>query len=181
MFQEERKELEMKNSLLNRRTFILTSIGSLAGGLLLVQAQPTAQLVQFETIKKAQQSAYSERRNYVITSKKEWKKLWNAMHAFQPEPPPLPEVDFDRKMLLAVFQGYQPPIADITITSVSMTGNSLTVQIKEKVLGKYLSPPCPPMTANVITPYHIVQVDRLGKAFRKRVAFESVEEIYECP
>jgi hypothetical protein len=181
MIQEEKEGLEMEKSILNRRTFILTSIGSLAGGLVAVQGQQFEQPVPFDTIRKEKGSAVSEKRNYVINTNKEWKKLWNAMNAFQQEPLPLPEVDFEKKMLIAVFQGYQASIANITITDILKTGNNLTVKVKEVILGKYISPPCPPITANVITPFHIVQIDRISKAFRKRIVFETQEEPFECP
>lgn len=171
----------MKNSKFNRRTFILTSIGSLTGGLVAVQAQQFEQPLPFDTIRKEKGSAISEKRTYVINTNKEWKKLWNAMNGFLSEPLPLPEVDFENKMLIAVFQGYQASIANITITDIIKRGNNLTVKVKEVVLGKYISPPCPPITANVITPFHIVMLDKIGKSFRKRIVFETLEEPVECP
>ena len=171
----------MKTTLRNRRLFFLSAFLLLGLCLMTPQAQQANDTVQFETVKKALSSAFNQKQTFVITNRKDWKALWKQMYKHVFELLPLPEVDFENKMIIAVFQGFQAPIANIEITNIVKTEAGLKVFVKEKTLGRYLVPPCPPFPPSVITPFHIIQIDRPEKPFRKTIEFVVEQEFYNCP
>lgn len=133
---------------------------------------------QLETIEKFSFSGHRERRNYVITSRKDWESLWNVVHLGRVPQPALPEIDFGNKIIIAVFDGEQGDSRNtFAITQLVKTGKILHVFTK-RIVGSSLCPPGPPIT---VQPYHIIVTDQIKKA-KKRVIFESTEqETMTCP
>jgi hypothetical protein len=77
----------------------------------------------------------------------------------------LPSVDFDNKMLVAIFRGGnggQP--YELSVTDVVKTKNGLKVFISERISGRgCLSAPV------FLLPYHIIELDKRSKKFRNNV------------
>jgi hypothetical protein len=69
--------------------------------------------------------------NYVIKDKGEWESLWARLFPGLSERTPLPEIDFERRTLLAVFQGTQPTSGyEISIRQVVESENAVEVSVK---------------------------------------------------
>src|SRR5262245_54453910 len=92
----------------------------------LASAQLPPQTVPFETIEKYSFSGHREKQNYVITTHEDWQALWAVTHSNVEPQPPLPEVDFSSRMIIAVFQGEQRTGGyTIAVTELVKTGKKL--------------------------------------------------------
>jgi hypothetical protein len=111
--------------------------------------------VAFNTIDQGTRSGVRETRDVVVKNGAQWIALW-AEHAGTSAP--VPAVDFDRQMVIGVFLGQQRDgCHSTTISSVSLSGNKLTVLHKDTVPG-----PLVLCTMAMTTPAHLVVVDRTG-------------------
>ncbi len=93
----------------------------------------------------------------VIRDAEAFATLWNSLHAHQAPTPPVPEVDFAEKMVLAVILGQRPSGGyRAEITSITRNINPTVVRafVTETVPGSTC------LTTDAITvPYHLVTVD----------------------
>ena len=112
-----------------------------------VQTQPAAVAVPFETLAHGVKSTVTTRVNYVITSSDEMTKLWKMVDAAEPPP----TVDFNKQTVLAVFAG-KGESADITVAKV-VDADARTVTVA-------IVPPGPTCAAKVkaTAPYEVVAV-----------------------
>ena len=77
--------------------------------------QPSAVIVPFTALADGARSKVSSRVNYLITTQEELAELWK----FLEEPPPVPKVDFNKKVVAAVFAGEVPTSGyDIAVVEV---------------------------------------------------------------
>jgi hypothetical protein len=115
--------------------------------------------LSFTDIDKGFTSGLRGRNFLLIRSPKEWKELW-ARHAsgFIP-PPPLPPVDFDKEMVLAVSSGEKATGGyGIEIAKIE------ALQPKRVLLITLVDskPPADAITTQALTqPYHIVKLKRV--------------------
>ena len=101
---------------------------------------------------------------YVVIDRRRWKKVWKLAHLTFPSRPPLPEIDFDSRMLLAVFHGFTAGGCTTSITSIVKTEDGLKVYVKETCPG----PTCGPQPGNVLKPVEIVAIEKVNKSIRKK-------------
>jgi len=101
-------------------------------------------------------SGETKAQRVVIRKADEWKKLWAKTHGNVTPPPAVPEVDFDKNMVLAVYQGQKGSGGyDVKIVKVVKGNKGVTAQVKETAPGK------DDIVLTVITsPYHIVVVPK---------------------
>jgi hypothetical protein len=105
------------------------------------------------------QNAYTDKpQNLVIKTADQWKTVWTKTHAFMTPAPPMPPVDFDKQMVLAVFMGQKPSGGHaIEITKVVPAGQGLTVHVKETKPG-----PGDITTAVITSPYYFAVVPKVA-------------------
>lgn len=85
----------------------------------------------FLGVLKLTDSGHAEAQNYVINTDTEWQSLWEKIFSNTNEKPPLPDIDFTRRTIVAVFQGAQPSNGyEISIQEIVGTENSLEVFVK---------------------------------------------------
>ncbi|MEW6417166.1 MAG: protease complex subunit PrcB family protein [Nitrospirota bacterium] len=126
----------------------------------------------FKTIEKGYYSGHDERRNYAIINNNDWKNLWDKVNSNITPKPFLPEIDFSRSMIVAVFQGAQGTGGyAIDIVKVVETENTLEVFVKEMSPGRGCG-----VTFLVTQPYHIIEVQRVDK----KVIFIIEKEVKNC-
>ena len=99
---------------------------------------------------------------YFVTDRREWKKVWKLTHITFPARPPLPEIDFSNRMVLAVFHEYIGGSCNRSIQKLVVTEDGLEVFVRQTCLD------CPVQPANVNKPIEIVQIERLEKTIRKK-------------
>jgi hypothetical protein len=117
-------------------------------------------VLPFVTLQKFSLSAMEEDKNYIITTRRDWKQIWKQIHPNEESRPPLPYVDFSTKMVIAVFRGETAPL-DVGIRIVYLTGSErdmLVVIVTDTVRNKT----CPDLPI-ITRPYHIVTVDKVTK------------------
>lgn len=87
----------------------------------------------------------------------DWQSFWNEVHAGPSPIPPLPEIDFSKRMIVIAALGVQPtPKHLITITRIERVRTMISVIIEETQPGK----DCSPLGA-LTNPIHIVETDKL--------------------
>ena len=80
-----------------------------------INNQRAAVIVSFEALAEGPRSKIESRVNYLITTQEELVELWE----FLEEPPPVPTVDFNKKVVAAVFAGEVPTSGyDIAVVEV---------------------------------------------------------------
>lgn len=120
--------------------------------------QITQSNVSFETISKGFNSGHIEKKHYVIENEAEWKNLWGKTNSISIPQPELPEVDFNKEMVIAVFQG-EKSTGGYSIEIVNIVEDS-----KITVFYKEFSPePGDFVTQALTQPYHIVKIKKTDK------------------
>jgi hypothetical protein len=143
----------------------------------IASAQQSEETIAFETVVKYPQSAIFEPETHVIANKSDWKQLWRRLQARNPTPDPRPFIDFQNRMLIAVFEGPRPLNVNFDIKRLVKVDGAIKVFIHEVTLQ---GPHCLPFPAIVWYPFHIVQAPRLEKSLRKHVEFIVEQEIKDC-
>ena len=139
-----------------------------------VQGQQLQRKAEFETIAKNFSCGHAATANYVVTSREEWEKVWNAAYANTYPAPPAPEVDFTTRSIIAVFQGSQPSSGyDISVTKLVRSGKKLKVHVKEVV------PDLPCKVLLVITqPFQIIETEKIDHP--EKVKFKMKQQLKLC-
>ncbi len=111
----------------------------------IVQPVPLA----FTTIARGDQSGIEEARQVVARSAADWATLWKE-HGGEGKPP---AVDWNRSMIIAVFQGTRPSAGHtVEITRIEKRGGEIVVSYREQ------GPAPGDLVAQVLTaPFHIVR------------------------
>ena len=116
-------------------------------------AGSTVSKVAFETLEPRVRSLVAKEANHVVRERAAWESLWRS-HAGDAA---LPEVDFSRKMVIAVFLGTKPDGCHSTdITSIIRFDGKLLVTHADTVPG-----PAVLCTAALVQPAHLVVTDRI--------------------
>ncbi|HEX3703665.1 MAG TPA: protease complex subunit PrcB family protein [Vicinamibacterales bacterium] len=114
------------------------------------------------TIDKGAESAVDAPRQVTVRTLAEWQTLWR-LHA---PGRPVPDVDFERNMVVGVFLGTRPTAGfAVEIVGTRQDHGSLVVQYRETRPGRDM------MTAQIVTaPYHLATIPR----FDGDVRFENL-------
>lgn len=160
----------MKGPFIRIATFVITSLLLLS----CASAQHANQPVGFETLAKYVMSGHTEKKNYVITSKEDWERLWDKVASNSYPRPAAPEVDFSKQSLIAVFQGSQPSSGySISVERLVKSGKKLKVYVRE------VSPADECRVLLVLTqPFEIIRTDKIEDV--DRVVFKVKQEITAC-
>lgn len=130
--------------------------------------------LSFESIENGMSLIITPTKNktYIIEDNIDWKDLWDEVYGDQPQKPLLPQVDFTKYSIIAVFQGTKNTGGyTITITKIIEMENNLKIFVKD------ISPSKNCMVIQSFTsPYHIVKIQRVDK----EVEFIIDKEIVNC-
>ena len=132
-------------------------------GLLALVLSTVMQGGAMETIVRDNMSGIDDARQVVAKTEAEWLKLWRAHNLAAPAP----KVDFNTRMVAAVFLGTRPSAGySVEITGTKTSGKTLVVEWRE-------FPPKPGnLSAQVLTsPAHLVTVPK----FDGEVKFQKVD------
>lgn len=128
--------------------------------------------IQFETIEKKISWNTNKRGNYVIKNAAEWSDLWNKIYPAVIIKPEIPEIDFNKYMVVAVFNGLETSGGyDIEITKIGEKDNAVYVFVKKTIHGSGCA-----ITQSFINPYHIVGFVKSNK----EVQYVEKEETVNC-
>ena len=126
---------------------------------LLTSALAQGDGICFLAVLKRADSAFSQAQNFVINDRAEWQSVWEKIFANENPKPPLPEIDFTRRTIIAVFQGPQPSTGyAISIEGIVETEASLEVTVRAFSAERCVVAP------KVTSPLHIVEIEKTNKA-----------------
>ena len=139
--------------------FLALALVAVAAGVFMTgvkQGGPAAVTVPFTALAEGPRSDVSSRVNYLITTQEELDALWELLK----EPPPPPTVDFNTKVVAAVFAGKAPT-----------TGYAITVaegeDVDKRVVKIELTKPdesCV-LAQSVTAPYQIIELPKTSLPF----------------
>ncbi|MEK6286273.1 MAG: protease complex subunit PrcB family protein [Acidobacteriota bacterium] len=131
-----------------------------------------ADTICFLGVLKLADSGHAEAQNYVIKTQTEWQSLWEKIFSNTGEKPPLPEIDFTRRTIVAVFQGSQPSGGyEISIQELVETESSLEVFVKAFAPGKRCI-----VTGKISRPFDIIEIEKT----EKQVVFHMKHKFRNC-
>lgn len=118
--------------------------------------QQSAVIVSFEALAEGPRSKVESRVNYLIETQEELVELWE----FLEEPPPVPAVDFNKKVVVAVFAGEVPTTGyDIAVVEVQDAD-------KRVVKIELIKPDESCILAQSVTsPYHVIELPKTSLPF----------------
>lgn len=139
--------------------------------LLLAPAQAQSDICSL-LVMKAYKSSHFQQENLVINNDADWQRLWESTFTNANPKPPLPQIDFTRRTIIAVFQGVEASSGyEISIEGIVETENSLEVSIKAFEPGSRCG------VLGVITePFHIVEIEKT----QKEIVFHVKHKIRNC-
>jgi hypothetical protein len=104
---------------------------------------------------KGDSSAIASFKTVVVTNDTDWKALWAEHTQNQVPPPPVPDVDFSRFVVVGVFAGIRQDLQGIAIQDIQVAPDSSTVLYKEQPLD-----PAMGLAAPTNRPYHLKQISK---------------------
>jgi len=128
--------------------------------------------IQFETIEKKISPNTNEKGNYIIKNAEEWRDLWNKIYSAVIIKPEIPEIDFNKYMVVAVFNGFETSGGyDIEINKIGEKDNAVYVFVKKKLPGSGCL-----TSQSFSNPYHIIGFVKT----EKEVLYVEKEETVNC-
>lgn len=114
-------------------------------------SQPAAVAVPFTELARGADAPVGRRANYLITSSEQFSDLWEMIGAVEP----MPDIDFSKHVVAAVFAGEKPTGGyDINVSSVMDADvRTITVTLAEPG-GDCI------LTQAITTPYQIIKLPR---------------------
>lgn len=100
---------------------------------------PNAVALSLDPIEPLARESYTgiaDRRRVLISSRPEWERFWNELASNRLPPPPAPEIDFDRRVVVAATMGTRPTGGhSIEIESVHWADDRIYVRVVERSPG----------------------------------------------
>ncbi|GAB2858715.1 hypothetical protein GCM10027277_28990 [Pseudoduganella ginsengisoli] len=123
--------------------------------------------VPFEQLVVNQYSGNSEFKTAAVTDAKGWTVLWRQINANRTEVPVEPSIDFNKKMVLAVFTGYGDGCAGVSIVRTSVLEGVLHVEYAKA------PPPAPDVACTMVvtSPVAVAVVDK----FDGKISFDELK------
>ena len=130
-------------------------------------------VVSMNNIESGNYSGYEDPQQLVINNKEDWVRTWHQLNQHRSPLPKLPEVDFSKQTIIAVFLGMKGSGGfGIRIAETTLSGKTLNVKVIQTKPGKDCM-----TTSSMTQPYHLVSVD---KAAIENAAFSVEEQINDC-
>jgi len=132
----------------------------------------TGARIGFQTVGKGSVSGYEDSAYWVINDAEQWADVWNKHVGILFPEPSLPDVDFSRSTIIAVFMGRCLTTGyGIEVKEIVDTGLSVVVRVEKTHPGEGC------VVGEMLTyPYHIVMVDKIGKY----IVFSTVTSAKQC-
>ncbi len=117
------------------------------------------EIFEFETIAKGGHGRIEEPINMVIKDIEKLDSLWNVVFKTRIPKPDLPEVNFEKEMVLAVFMGYIPT-GGYSVSIENIYAKGCKVIVERKVV---TPEPDELVTMDETQPFHIVKTKKTDK------------------
>lgn len=112
--------------------------------------------ITFETVDRGAHSGVQEAGATIIHTTEEFARVWAALHRGRRPVPTLPDVDFEREMVAAVFQGQQPTGGyAVAVERIEQLEDRVVIQVTATA-----PQPDDLVTMALTSPYHLVRFPR---------------------
>ncbi len=112
--------------------------------------------VEFGTVARGDQSGFQGPQQLVIRTREGWQAAWARHASNRLPPPPCPEIDFSRDMVVVLALGDRPSAGfGLEVESVAKDGAFLRIRARERAPAKGTA-----QAAVVSRPFHILRVPR---------------------
>ncbi len=128
--------------------------------------------IDFITIVRGTESGYQKASQMTIDNSAQWRNLWQLHTCNTEPPPPLPQVDFTRYRIVAVFGG-EKPTSGYSVEILSADSSSQTKERPSLVITiQYRQPGAEDFLTDALTyPYHIIKIPKIDA---NKVVFKQV-------
>ncbi len=129
--------------------------------------------IDFTMIARGTDSSYLNVRQMAIRSSRRWSNVWQ-LHTYNTEPPPpIPQVDFSRHSVIAVFAGQKPTSGySIKIIKVEINGSQTKDPEAIAISVRHRQPKAGDFVTEALTyPYHMIWIPKLDG---KKVVFKHI-------
>ena len=119
--------------------------------------------IDFTTIARGTDSSYPSARQMALRSSQRWSNVWQ-LHTYNTEPPlPIPQVDFSRYSVVAVFAGEKPTGGySVEIIKVETNGSQTKEPEAIAISVRYRQPKAGEFVTEALTyPYHMIRIPKL--------------------
>lgn len=128
--------------------------------------------ITFEVIREAYYGGYEEPKVLVIQNNEDYQTVMNKVYENLDQRPNIPEIDFTKETLIAVFMGAKNTGGySIHVEKIYGSSKSLTVNVKEISPGKNCT-----VQQMVTHPFQIIRM----KKFNELIKFNTVKETKDC-
>jgi hypothetical protein len=129
-------------------------------------------IVPFEVIHSGVYSSITDKREVVVKNNDDYQKLMDELYSNLDQRPTIPEVDFNKNYVAAVFMGTRNTGGySINVDKVIRRTNDLTVSVYETSPGKSCV-----VTESITYPYEIAKIPKIDKP----VKFIRKQKVKEC-
>ena len=137
-----------------------------------LSSKPLCKKIKFEEVCRGNYCGITDKKNQVITNQKDWEKLWNKTYSIQSPKPKLPEIDFNKEMIVGLFSGeHNSGGYDLEITEIKKNKGEINVSFF------YVSPgPKCDVTSALTQPYCFIKL----KKSNKKILFKAYEGNRDC-
>jgi len=134
---------------------------------------PAGEELSFETINSGPgySNEYAEKKNYIITNSDALTDLWQQLYSNQYNKPPMPKINFQNEMAIAVFMGTSGGADRIKIDKIIETGNNVQVLIIEEEPAIHCG-----VIAVITYPFHFVKLQKGDK----EIIYKTSTKIVDC-
>ena len=129
--------------------------------------------IDFTTVAQGTDSGYQSASQTVIDNSEQWSNVWQ-LHTYNAEPPPpIPQVDFSRYSIVAVFAGEKSTSGySVEIVKAKNSGSQTKEQQAIAVTIGHRQPKAGDFVTEALTyPYHII---RMPKVNGNKVVFKHI-------
>lgn len=112
--------------------------------------------IDFSTVDRGTHSAIQQAGYRVIEDNQRFAALWAELYRTRRPEPPMPDIDFEREIVVAVFQGQQPTGGyAVEVEAVQRIGRRAVVHVAQTA-----PEPDDMVTMALTSPYHLVRFAR---------------------
>lgn len=129
--------------------------------------------IDFTTIARGTDSGYQSASQMVLDNSAQWSNLWRQHISNIEPPPPVPQVDFSRYSVVAVFAGEKPTGGySVEILTVETNSSQTTDLPSLAIAVRYRQPSAGEFVTEAFTyPYHMMRIPKIDA---NKVVFKHV-------
>jgi TolB protein len=128
-------------------------------------------IVRFDVIAKDSDGAHVEEKTYAIYNAQAWEEVWNTIYANESDVPPVPAIDFKKKMVLGYFLGKKTTGGyAVEIKQITEKADALEIVLQKTAPGENCA-----VTLALTSPYTLVSLSKIEKEISVIVKEDAID------